>query len=56
MEKLLFYNWGKSEYFEIPFWPEKSTNIGLEYTKRRGISTFLRKVDFVYIFMRKSRF
>ena len=35
-------------------WPEKSTNIGIEYTKRCGIATFggvcfLRKVDFVYI-------
>ena len=41
------------------FWPEKLTNIGLEYAKRCGIATFggvcfLQKVDFVNIFMRKS--
>ena len=61
MGKQGFYNGGKSENFEIPFLPENFTNIGLEYTKRCKIATFggvcfLRKVDFVYIFMRKSRF
>ena len=52
-----FYNGGKVKNFEIPF----LANTGLEYTKRRRIATFggacfLRKVDFVYIFMRKSGF
>ena len=52
---------GKKIFFKSHFLLEKFTNTGLEYTKRRGIATFggvcfLRKVDFVIIFMRKSGF
>ena len=55
--KQQFYNGGKAENFEIPFWPEKFTNSCPEYTKRCRIATFggvcfLRKVDFDTIFMR----
>ena len=56
-----FYNGAKPKFFEIDFLGRKLTNIVLEYTKSCGIATFggvcfLRKVHFVYIFMRKSRF
>ena len=59
MGKRGFYNGGKSENFKIPFLAKTFTNIGQEYTKRCGVATFwgvcfLRKVDFVNIFMRKS--
>ena len=47
----------KLKNFMSLFWPEKCTNTGLEYTKICGIATFggvcfLKKVDFVDIFMR----
>ena len=49
----------KKNKLKLTFWAKKYTNIVLEYTKRCGISRFggvyfLRKVDFFYIFMRKS--
>ena len=44
---------------KLHFWPEEYINISPQYTKRCGIATFggvcfLRKKDFVNIFMRKS--
>ena len=54
-----FYNGGKHEILKFHFWPEKLAKIGLEDTKSCAIATFggvcfLRKVQFVNIFMRKS--
>ena len=48
---------GKLKKLKSNFWAEKFSNIGPEYTKRCRIATFggvcfLRKVDFVNIFMR----
>jgi hypothetical protein len=48
---------GQRKNLKAHFWPEKFTNIGPEYTKRCRIATFggvyfLRKVDFVNIFMK----
>ena len=61
MVKHRFYNGGKIKFLKSHFWPEKFTNIGPEYIKRCGIATFggvgfIRKVDFLDIFMRKSGF
>ena len=49
------------KFLKLSFWAQKSANIVLEYNKRCGIATFggvcfLRKVKFIYIFMRKSIF
>ena len=57
MGKHGFYIGGKLKKIKFHFWPEKSTNIGTEYTKRCRIATFggvcfLRKGDYVNIFMR----
>ena len=52
-----FYNGEKLKNLKSYFWPGKFTNFGPEYTKRCRIATFggvcfLRKVDFVNIFMK----
>jgi hypothetical protein len=57
----IFYIGQNSRIFEIDFFGPKSANIVLKYTKRCGIATFggvcfLRKVEFIYIFIRKSIF
>jgi hypothetical protein len=61
MGKWGIYNGANLKVLKSNFWLEKSTNICLENIKRCGIATFgggifLIKVDFVNIFMRKSRF
>ena len=49
----------KLKILKSNFWPEKYVNMGPQYTKRLRIATFggvcfLKKVDFVNVFMKTS--